>query len=176
MVRLVSFLSPIPGFDSQIFGNARFFFGGACHFRKYFLNGARLRILFEFSKILVQGKAALSPSRGRCTRFRSGLATHGVVRDDFWLYLYVLIETVPTVPSSSSPASAFSAGSQVGRSEPGAPARPFSPPPFALTAAQPSPPAPPCACRVQPKHPCIACRTHPARAVPVKSPPPRPPR
>jgi len=48
--------------------------------------------------------AALWPSRGRCTRFRSGLATHGVVRDDFWLYLYVLIETVPTVPSSSSPA------------------------------------------------------------------------
>jgi hypothetical protein len=49
-------------------------------------------------------------------------------------------------------------------------ARPFSPPPFALTAAQPSPPAPPCACRVQPKHPCIACRTHPARAVPVPRP------
>jgi len=66
--------------------------------------------------------AALSPSRGQCTRFRSGLETHGVVRDDVWLYLYVLIETIPTVPSSSSPASAFSAGSQAGRSEPGAPA------------------------------------------------------
>ena len=49
-------------------------------------------------------------------------------------------------------------------------ARPFSPPPFALTAAQPSPPAPPYVCRVQPKHPCIACRTHPARAVPVPRP------
>ena len=47
---------------------------------------------------------------------------------------------------------------------------PFSPPPFALTAAQPSPPAPPYVCRVQPKHPCIACRTHPARAVPVPRP------
>ena len=35
---------------------------------------------------------------------------------------------------------------------------PFSPPPFALTAAQPTPPAPPYVCRVQPKHPCIACR------------------
>jgi len=55
----------------------------------------------------------------RAFRTRSGLATHGVVRDGVWLYLYVLIETVPTVPSSSSPASAFSAGSQVGRSEPG---------------------------------------------------------
>ena len=49
-------------------------------------------------------------------------------------------------------------------------ARPFSPPPFALTAAQPTPPAPPYVCRVQPKHPCIACRTHPARAVPVPRP------
>jgi len=49
-------------------------------------------------------------------------------------------------------------------------ARPFSPPPFALTAAQPSPPAPSYVCRVQPKHPCIACRTHPARAVPVPRP------
>ena len=47
---------------------------------------------------------------------------------------------------------------------------PFSPPPFALTAAQPSPPAPPHMCCVQPKHPCIACRTHPARAVPVPRP------
>ena len=49
-------------------------------------------------------------------------------------------------------------------------ARPFSPPPFALTAAQPSPPAPLHMCRVQPKHPCIACRTHPARAVLVPRP------
>jgi len=49
-------------------------------------------------------------------------------------------------------------------------ARPFSPPPFALTAAQPSPPAPLHVCRVQPKHPCIACRTHPARAVLVSRP------
>ena len=49
-------------------------------------------------------------------------------------------------------------------------ARPFSPTPFALTAAQPTPPAPPHMCHVQPKHPCIACRTHPARAVPVPRP------
>ena len=49
-------------------------------------------------------------------------------------------------------------------------ARPFSPPPFALTAAQPSPPAPPYVCRVQPKHPCIAPRAQPARAVPVPCP------
>ena len=49
-------------------------------------------------------------------------------------------------------------------------ARPFSPRPFALTAAQPSPPAPPHVCRVQPKHPCITCRTHPAQAVPVPHP------
>ena len=49
-------------------------------------------------------------------------------------------------------------------------ARPFSPPPFALTAAHPSPPAPPHMCCVQPEHPCIACRTHPARAVPVPRP------
>ena len=49
-------------------------------------------------------------------------------------------------------------------------ARPFSPPPFALTAAQPSPPAPPYVCRVQPKHPCIAPRAQPARAVPVPRP------
>ena len=47
---------------------------------------------------------------------------------------------------------------------------PFSPPPFALTAAQPSPPAPPYVCRVQPKHPCIAPRAQPARAVPVPRP------
>ena len=47
---------------------------------------------------------------------------------------------------------------------------PQAPPPFALTAAQPSPPAPPYVCRVQPKHPCIACRTHPARAVPAPRP------
>ena len=49
-------------------------------------------------------------------------------------------------------------------------ARPFSPPPFTLTAAHPSPPAPPHVCRVQPKHPCIACRTHSAQAVPVPRP------
>ena len=49
-------------------------------------------------------------------------------------------------------------------------ARPFSPPPFTLTAAHPSPPAPPHVCRVQPKHPCITCRTHPAQAVPVPHP------
>ena len=42
--------------------------------------------------------------------------------------------------------------------------------PYALIVAQPSARAPPCACRVQPKHPCIACRTHPARAVPVPRP------
>jgi hypothetical protein len=49
-------------------------------------------------------------------------------------------------------------------------ARPFSPPPFALTAAQPSPPAPLHMCRVQPKHPCIACRTHSAQAARVPRP------
>jgi len=43
-------------------------------------------------------------------------------------------------------------------------------PPFTLTAAQPSPPAPPYVCRVQPKHPCIACRTHSAQAVRVPRP------
>ena len=42
--------------------------------------------------------------------------------------------------------------------------------PHALIVAQPSARAPPCACRVQPKHPCIASRTHPARAVPVPRP------
>jgi hypothetical protein len=50
-------------------------------------------------------------------------------------------------------------------------ARPFSrPPPFTLTAAQPSPPAPSYVCRVRPKHPCIACRTHSAQAVRVPRP------
>ena len=66
--------------------------------------------------------AALSPSRGWCTRVRLGLATPGVVRDDVWLYQYVLFESVPTVPSSSSPASVLASGFRVGRSEPGAPA------------------------------------------------------
>ena len=49
-------------------------------------------------------------------------------------------------------------------------ARPFSPPPFALTAAQPSARAPPHVCCVQPKHPCIACRTHSAQAAPLPRP------
>jgi len=49
--------------------------------------------------------ATLLPSRGRCTRYRSGPATSGVLWDDAWLYQYVLIESVPTVPFSSSPAS-----------------------------------------------------------------------
>ena len=49
-------------------------------------------------------------------------------------------------------------------------ARPFSPPPCALTAAQPTPPAPSYVCRVQPKHPCIACRTHSAQAARVPRP------
>ena len=49
-------------------------------------------------------------------------------------------------------------------------ARPFSPPPFTLTAAHPSPLAPPHVCHVQPKHPCIACRTHSAQAVPLPRP------
>ena len=62
------------------------------------------------------------PSHCGCTRFRSGPATHGVVRDDVWLYQYVLFESVPTVPSSSSPASALAFDFRVGRSEPGAPA------------------------------------------------------
>jgi len=59
------------------------------------------------------------PSHCGCTRFRSGPATHGVARDDVWLYQYVLVESVPTVPSSSSPASVLASGFRVGRSEPG---------------------------------------------------------
>ena len=47
---------------------------------------------------------------------------------------------------------------------------PFSPPPFTLTAAHQSPPAPPHVCHVQPKHPCIACRTHSAQAAPLPRP------
>ena len=43
-------------------------------------------------------------------------------------------------------------------------------PPFALIAAQPSAPAPPYTCRVQPKHQCIASRTHPARPGPLPRP------
>merc|ERR1712086_46455 len=53
---------------------------------------------------------------------RSGLATHGVVRDDVWLYQYVLIESVPTVPSSSLTTAALASGFRVARSEPRAPA------------------------------------------------------
>jgi hypothetical protein len=33
-----------------------FFFCGACHFEKYFLNGAPLGIFFEFSKTLKGGE------------------------------------------------------------------------------------------------------------------------
>ena len=96
------------------------------------------------------------PSHCGCTRFRSGPASHGIVRDDVWLYQYVLFESVPTVPFSSSPASALAFDFRVGRSEPGAPAL--------LTAtlcpdrgtAEPS--CTPHVCRVQPKHPCITCR------------------
>ena len=43
-------------------------------------------------------------------------------------------------------------------------------PPFALIAAQPSAPAPPHVCREQAKHPCIAYRTHSARAGPLPVP------
>jgi hypothetical protein len=82
----------------------------------------------------------------------------------------VLIESVPTVLSSSWPASVLASDFRVGRSEPCVPAPSTAPPPFALTAAQPSPPTPLHVCRVQPKHPCIACRTHPARAVLVPRP------
>ena len=46
--------------------------------------------------------AALSPSRGRCTRFRSGLATPGVREDLFWRDLYVRDGVVATVPCTSS--------------------------------------------------------------------------
>ena len=63
------------------------------------------------------------PSHRGCIRFRSGPATHGVIRDYFWLYAYVLIETVPTVPFSSSPASYLAVVFRVRRSEAGAPAR-----------------------------------------------------
>ena len=104
-----------------------------------------------------------------CTRSRSGPATPGVVGDDVWLYEYVLIESVSTVPSSSSPTSAL-AVVFLNRASRSRRARPFSPPPFTLTAAHPSPPAPPHVCRVQPKHPCIACRTHSAQAVPLPRP------
>ena len=66
--------------------------------------------------------AALLPSHGRCTRLRSGLATHGAVRDDVRLYQYVLIESVPTVPSSSLTTAALAFDFRVARSEPRAPA------------------------------------------------------
>ena len=46
--------------------------------------------------------AALSPSRGRCTRFRSGLATPGVREDLLWRDLYVRVGLVSTVPCTSS--------------------------------------------------------------------------
>ena len=46
--------------------------------------------------------AALSPSRGRCTRFRSGLATPGVRGDLLWRDLYVRVGVVSTVPCTSS--------------------------------------------------------------------------
>ena len=81
----------------------------------------------------------------------------------------MLIESVSTVPSSSSPTSAL-AVVFLNRASRSRRARPFSPPPFTLTAAHPSPPAPPHVCRVQPKHPCIACRTHSAQAVPLPRP------
>jgi len=48
-----------------------------------------------------------------------GLATPGVVRDDVWLYQYVLVERVSTVPSSSLTAAVLAFGFRVGRSEPG---------------------------------------------------------
>jgi hypothetical protein len=52
----------------DFFGNTRFSFWGACHFRFFFLNGARLRIFFDFSKILVQGNPKVhllkDPGRG----------------------------------------------------------------------------------------------------------------
>jgi len=46
--------------------------------------------------------AALLPSRGRCTRFRSGLATPGVRGDLLWRDLYVSDGVVSTVPCTSS--------------------------------------------------------------------------
>jgi len=46
--------------------------------------------------------AALSPSRGRCTRFRSGLATPGVRGDLLRRDLYVRVGVVSTVPCTSS--------------------------------------------------------------------------
>ena len=46
--------------------------------------------------------AALLPSRGRCTRFRSGLATPGVRGDLLWRDLYVRDGVVSTVPCTSS--------------------------------------------------------------------------
>merc|ERR1712086_440277 len=45
---------------------------------------------------------ALLPSRGRCTRFRSGLATPGVREDLLWRDLYVRVSLVSTVPCTSS--------------------------------------------------------------------------
>ena len=46
--------------------------------------------------------AALLPSRGRCTRFRSGLATPGVRGGLLWRDLYVSDGVVSTVPCTSS--------------------------------------------------------------------------
>ena len=112
---------------------------------------------------------ALSPSRGQCTRFRSGLATHGVVRDDFWPLSVRAHQdgSNGTIFEFASLRLGCRFSSQAFRSRC---ARPFSPPPFTLTAAHPSPPAPPHVCRVQPKQPCIACRTHSAQAVPLPLP------
>ena len=62
------------------------------------------------------------PSHRGCTRLRSGPATPWVVRDDIWLYQYVLIESVSTVPSSSLPAAVLASVSRVGRADPRAPA------------------------------------------------------
>ena len=113
--------------------------------------------------------ALLEPSRSPCTRFRSMLATPGASGDECWLYQYVLIESVSAVPSSSLTAAPSWHPVRESDEENQVPP-PQAPPPFALVAAQPTPPAPPHVCRVQPKHPCIASRTHPARAVPVPRP------
>ena len=56
------------------------------------------------------------------TRYRSGPATPGAVRDEVWLDRYVLIESVSTVLSSSWPASVLASDFRVGRSEPCVPA------------------------------------------------------
>ena len=109
------------------------------------------------------------PSHCGCTRFRSGPATPGGKRDDVWIYQYVLIKSIsqryhPRVRQPPSWLSTFESGVQSH----------VRPPLLTATlcpdrsTADPS--CTPHMCRMQHNHPCIACRTHPARVVPVLRP------